>query len=441
MPNKQLENVLQHLQRLTVGQAFKKLTDGQLLERFAVLGDQAAFTALMQRHGMLVLNVCRNLLHQEQDAEDAFQAVFLVLARKAVAVAKHAKLAGWLHKTSCHCAMQVRRARARRLAHERRSNEMPRREGGDDTGWRELQGMLDEEVARLPDKYRSPFVLCCLEGKSKSEAALELGWKEGTVSGRLAQARKQLQQRLIRRGVTLSTTLCALALTQKAVAIVPTALADATAQAVFAIGGQAVGTSVYLSPQVVDVVQKVIKTMSVAKCKSNLAVFLTTAAVVLGTGALTYRGFAVPTNSPDPLNIQPMKARETSRPSTDSAMFQGDWQVIEHTVSGVQVKHENSRQFWRIAGNKVTVEYGDGNVEEMVFQVDESKKPKWIDLKTAGVDERAMVGAGVYQFNDNSLTLCLNSGKAPPRPPSFDHWDHVMNAGWRLLVFRKVDKR
>ncbi|HLJ96654.1 MAG TPA: sigma-70 family RNA polymerase sigma factor [Gemmataceae bacterium] len=431
-------SVLRHLQRLTVGQALKELTDAQLLGRFTASGNQAAFTALMQRHGALVLTVCRNLLGHEQDAEDAFQATFLVLARKAESVVSHQNIAGWLHRAACHCALQVKRAGARRAKHERQARMKAQPPCSDESSWRELQAILQEEVARLADKYRAPFVLCCLEGKTKAEAALDLGWKEGTVSGRLAQARKLLRQRLARRGVLLSATLSALALTRKALAIVPAPLADATQQGVLELMSKASTTSV-LSAQVMHVVHKVSKTMLLAKWKTHVTVLLASSALLMGTGALAYRSVAS-WSSADTTEVHPRKPAKLEESPMDFALLQGKWKVVEHTVNGIQVRsHDNPAQFWTISGDKIMVDYRDGNLEVMRFQLDETKTPRYIDVTAIGDDDPRRSVAGIYDLTDQSLTLCLATADSPRRPTAFYRASkRADNSACPLLVLEKL---
>jgi RNA polymerase sigma factor (sigma-70 family) len=192
--------------------------DHELLEAFASRHDQAAFAVLVRRHGSLVLNVCRRVLRHEQDAEDAFQAAFLVLASKGTSLRCTTSVAGFLHGVAYRLALKVRREATRRRRREARVP-APSTAGaaGADLSWREVQAVLEEEIQRLPETYRLPFVLCHLQGLSRAEVGRQLGLKEGTVWSRLSQARARLQERLARRGVVLAAVLGALGVSEKAV--------------------------------------------------------------------------------------------------------------------------------------------------------------------------------------------------------------------------------
>src|SRR5262249_51833051 len=180
--------------------------------------EETAFATLVERHGRLVLGVCRQVLRHEQDAEDAFQATFLVLARHAAAIHRSEAVGSWLYRVAYRIAVKAGVDMARQRAREREvGNRLPR-EAASEAGWRRLQEGLQEELGRLPEKVRGPFVLCCLDGRTGAEAAGLLGWKEGTVTGRLTRARKLLQDRLARRGIALTAVLTAAALSARGAA-------------------------------------------------------------------------------------------------------------------------------------------------------------------------------------------------------------------------------
>jgi RNA polymerase sigma factor (sigma-70 family) len=206
------DNLVRYVRGLVVRPETDRHTDAGLLDRYVAVGDEMSFAALVDRHGPLVLHVCWRVLGDRHDAEDAFQTTFLVLARKAASVRPRETLTAWLHGVAYRVALKARLARTRR----------DRRTVGDagnatdarpdplsDLSARELLGLVDGEVNRLPEAYRLPVVLCCLEGRSLEEAARQLGWSAGSVKGRLQRGRARLHDRLLRRGLTLSAILAA----------------------------------------------------------------------------------------------------------------------------------------------------------------------------------------------------------------------------------------
>jgi RNA polymerase sigma factor (sigma-70 family) len=206
------------------------LDDGQLLERFAKGRDEAAFAALVKRHGPMVLAACRGLLRDEHTADDAFQATFLVLARRAGAIRLPDRLGAWLHGVACHAAAKAKRSESRRTRRERQAA-MSRAHSSRPTFPaidHEVAEALHEEIGRLPERYRTPVVLCDLQGLPRTEAAQRLRWPLGTVNGRLSRARDILRRRLARRGITLSAGAVAAG---TASTIVPDTLAAETARA------------------------------------------------------------------------------------------------------------------------------------------------------------------------------------------------------------------
>jgi RNA polymerase sigma factor (sigma-70 family) len=196
-----LDSVLRGAEALAARDGVGTLPDPDLVRRFAAGRDPAAFAVLVRRHGPLVWGVCRNLLPADADAEDAFQATFLALVRSAAGIRRTESLAGWLHGVAYRVAMKARRAAARRKNREVVAAVPEPTSPVPDAAWDELQAAVHEEVCKLPDKLRLPFVLCGLQGRPQKEAAKVLGWKVGTVSGRLTEARRRLLDRLARRGV------------------------------------------------------------------------------------------------------------------------------------------------------------------------------------------------------------------------------------------------
>ena len=204
-----MDRVIREISR-TLLKSGPEIADGQLLEMFRVCRNEAAFEAIVQRHGPMVLAVCRRILGNHHDAEDAFQATFLVLARRSGSIAPRDMAASWLYGVAVRTAQKTRTQAARVRVRELRAMVSIDSRTAPHESEFDLQESLDRELARLPEKYRAPIVLCELEGKSHKEAARELRWPEGTLSVRLMRAKKLLAQRLARQG--LGTTAGAIAI-------------------------------------------------------------------------------------------------------------------------------------------------------------------------------------------------------------------------------------
>jgi RNA polymerase sigma factor (sigma-70 family) len=245
-------------------------TDAALLHRFVEQHDDAAFADLLDRHGGLVWGVCYRVLGHVADAEDAFQASFLVLARKAGVVRKES-LPGWLHGVAMRVASRLRRGET---ARRQRESQAGLRESGnepDEPTWREVRQVLDEELARLPDKYRLPLLLCYLEGKTQDEAAQELGWAVGVFRGRLDRGREQLRQRLLRRGIGLPAALAAALMAGRGVRAA--VAADLAAKTVRAVSLCAAGEAAASAP-LSAVVEGVLRAMWLTNIKVAAALVL-----------------------------------------------------------------------------------------------------------------------------------------------------------------------
>ncbi len=269
------------------------MSDRELLDRFVEDRDESAFSTVVARHGAMVLGVCARVLRHRQDAEDALQATFLVLARKAGTVRKRTSLASWLHGVACHAAKNVKRSLARRSAREAAVVRLqPERDEGD-PHWREVQVVLDEEIRKLPERYRIPLVLCYFEGKTRDEAAQEVGWSVGTLRGRLDCGRDLLRSRLARRGLTLSAALFAGALAKDAASA---AVSPALTQTIVNAGLRGCAknglSGCGLSAQALSAAEGVLKTMAATKLK--LA-----AAAILGAGLIAAGTFQIATHGRD----------------------------------------------------------------------------------------------------------------------------------------------
>jgi RNA polymerase sigma factor (sigma-70 family) len=276
MAGGRIHNLIRYLRRTTGPRDGALVPDGLLLERF-VAGDQGAFEELTSRHGPMVLGVCRRVLGDVHEAEDAFQATFVVLARKAASVAGHPSTGAWLHTVAFRVAQRARARRASRTARERPLVEplAASPNPADEAALRDLRRVIDEEVGRLPKKYRAPFVLFHLEGRNLAEVAVELGCPIGTVQTWLARARQRLRARLSRRGVSVAPALIAgLAL--------HTAW-SAEAAAARAASGAAAAT---VSDEAAVLADAVLKSFALSRVKvAAVALLLATAAGVAGLAA------------------------------------------------------------------------------------------------------------------------------------------------------------
>jgi RNA polymerase sigma factor (sigma-70 family) len=258
------------------------LSDGGLLEQFAGQQEEATFETLVWRHGSMVWGVCRRVLRNHHDAEDAFQATFLVLARKGHSIAHRELIANWLYGVAYQTALKARSTRAKRRIREGQTTNMPEPEAVSPAMLDDRTELLDRELSRLPEKFRIPIVLCELEGKSHREAAEQLGWPIGTVSGRLSRAKAMLARRLSRQGVSLEAGSLAVLVAQDAAsASMPTNLIASTAHAASLVMAGQAATAGAVSAKVSALTKGVLKAMSLGKVKRVTLVLLALA----GAGA------------------------------------------------------------------------------------------------------------------------------------------------------------
>jgi RNA polymerase sigma factor (sigma-70 family) len=411
MPTRQFHEVLQHLRRAGGLPDRESLTDGQLLEHFVRHREEGAFTALVRWHGPMVWGVCLRVLRDHHHAEDAFQATFLVLVRRAASIWPREAVGNWLYGVAYQTALKARATAARRQARERQVTVMPEPEAPDRDLWHDLRPLLDRELSRLPAKYRIPLVLCDLEGRPRKEVARQLGWPEGTLSGRLARARQALARRLTQRGVTVTgTTLATVLAKDAASASVPLAVVSSTIQtAILDATGQAV-TAGAIPASVAALMKGVLKDMLLTKLTISAVVLVAMGLLVLGGGLLTLPTaegqYVIPSNG----EAAPPK-QTAATPKTDKEKLQGVWKVVSYGFGDKPSKGEEI--LFLVNGNRACWQTKDGGLEGGLY-LDPSAHPKAYDLATS---EKTI--EGIYDLDGDTLRLCYNLAEEAPRPRQF----------------------
>jgi RNA polymerase sigma factor (sigma-70 family) len=277
MANGLMENLLKQLRKVLAPRGKTGESDGELLERFFASHDDAAFELLVWRHHRMVLGVCSRILADSNDVEDAFQATFLVLARKGRSIRRRGSLSSWLFGVARRVALEA--SRSTRQFPPSRVTPVSSPDPGDELMRQESRGIIDEELGRLPEKYRAPVVLCYLEGMTYAEAGQHLGCSNGTISTRLTRARELLRTRLAGRGLAVSAgSLAAWLGANAASAGAPQSLVISTIRSATSLAaGQATGV---ISAHVAALTEGVVKAMFLAKLKS--------ATMILGTSAVLF---------------------------------------------------------------------------------------------------------------------------------------------------------
>ncbi len=422
MPTGQMSEVLRRLCDSVRARDGAGLSDSQLLQSFIARRDEVAFEALVRRHGPMVLAVCRRVTGNEQDAEDSFQATFFVLVRKAGSLGSAELVGNWLYGVAYRTALKARTASARRQAQEKQVRLMPELKTEAEDIWLDLQPLLDRELNRLPDKYRVPVVLCELEGRTRKEVARRLRIPEGTLSSRLATARKMLAKRLARQGLAISGSTIGFALTQKsATACLPTSLINSTVKAAALIAtGQLIAKGI-VSSQVAALTEGVLKAMFLTKLKVAVGVILAIGMIGLGTGLLarpTLAAFmeadsqppqALPQDRDKEKNqwLSPPAVKVPNTPKTDKDRIQGTWAVVAAEFDGQDVTERVGGITAIFKGGRVdfSTKFLTGDVS-ITFQLDPTKNPKAIDftLKSSALAETMK---GIYEIKDDTLRFCV----------------------------------
>jgi RNA polymerase sigma factor (sigma-70 family) len=371
-------------------------TDEHLLRDYVASQDAGAFAAIMRRHGGLVSGVCRRVLGREQDAEDAFQATFLVLMRKAPSLSRPNLLGNWLYGVAYRIASKTRSANLRQRAREAPMVDLPAPGASDDASWRDLRPVLDDELKRLPERYRRPIVLFYLEGKSAEEVATAMGRPRGTVLSQLARAREQLRIRLSRRNLAFSVGTLAglLERTGSADAAVPDGWLDWGMQASSPTPS---GAEAGVSAQTRVLAQQVLKDMLRYKLWTT-ALLLLAAIQALWLSFLSYRAFHAPL---------------VAVVRSDWGELHGDWQVLVVEQDGrILPKDRFPFTSLRIRDDFILHESGLHQMLKVRFRLHSEEKPKAMDMEPEG--QPGDIYNAIYTLGGDTLTICRSDRSARP---------------------------
>lgn len=402
MTSERKHTMLWYLHEVVHDEKTRDDADRDLLQRFIDSGDGTAFAALMRRHSGLVWSVCRRILHPEQDAEDAFQATFLLLSKKAHTIRTAESVGSWLYGVARRIALKARARAVKRRDRERRAA-TPAGEAAIVPDW-ELQSALDQEVERLPEKYRLPFVLCCLNGKCRREAARELGWKEGTLSTRVATARHLLRTRLARRGIAFAAALGTAQRDESMAATIPAGLERTTLRALL---DNATGDASGLAPQSVSLAKGVVKTMLLTKLKAISFACLMLLVVGFGVGAMALRAPAESSGRAGP-HSPSRKQQGGARDAIEKVRVKDARTAeVEKAVLTILASFEKADAKWkaRVVGLAKLVKLGPAS---MPFLID--------SLKACSPAKRAFAVEAITMFRDQRAEPAFRKMLKDPSP-------------------------
>ncbi len=430
MARGQLQSVVNHVRRVCARGAWARqgssaLPDAELLERFVRQRDEAAFELLVWRHGAMVLGTCRRVLRRLHDVEDAFQATFLALVRQAASISRGEALAGWLHRVAYRIALRARAEAAARTAVPLGDDGIARCEVQPTDAAPILdEQILDQELARLPDRLRWAAILCYLEGKSTHEAARQLGCPRGTVLSRLAKARLILRTRLTRRGLAPAAVLSGALPATAGAAAVPSVLMDATLNAAVRLAG---GDQAAATAHVLALARRATSTLMFGKLPWLAAAAALVLFAGLGVGWWRQQAAAHERGGGErdggaataPTRDQ---AKAADKPKADHDLIRGTWDLVSVTSDGKELDRDRKGKVpMRLIFLRDRIFHKDGerlSNDINTYQLGIAGKLKSIDLDRVGrIGERTHLG--IYVLEKDTLKMCLGKERGA-RPTDFE---------------------
>jgi RNA polymerase sigma factor (sigma-70 family) len=376
-------------ERCVLSESGSEESDAVLLGRFVDHWDHAAFRDLVRRHGPMVLSVCRRIVRDTHAAEDAFQATFLLLVRKAGSVRKRESVGPWLFGVARRVALEARGAAGPRVSMAIQDRVASSADDPDQLEQDELHAAIHEELGRLPEKYRAPLVLCYLEGLPHDDVARRLGWPIGSVRGRIARGRDLLGARLVRRGLKPAAILLALSLLPKRAGAVPVALVDATVQAAAQTAAREAAPGGEVAARAADLERKVRKAMHMSNLKWIV--------VAAGMSALVSATLVAV--------VPGVIAAAADTVEAEKKKLEGTWVPLAVTESGKEQELTDARRI-KIEGDIFALMEGDEVHARGPFKLDSSRNPMEIDIAFDFGKMSGKTGRAIYAWDGANLKFC-----------------------------------
>lgn len=430
---------LQRVARRTTRAPASDETDRRLVEQFLAHRDERAFEGIVRRHGAMVYGVCWRILQRRDDTEDAVQATFVLLAQKLCTLRRQESLGSWLHGIARRVALKARQRADRRRRHEQRA--VMTASVVDEVDGGELYAVLDEELARLSEKWRRPLILCYLEGRTQDEAAGQLGWSKNTLRRRLDEARAALGRRLKRRGVVWAAAFSSALIADCTSAAAPPGPLDRIAETALQVARAPDSLVGIVAPDIIALTEGVLPSM--VRTKIPIIAVVLCLIVVAGVGA----GVAWPTvaaiegdltpavdfpRNPAPAPEQPKKDDATAK---ELKKLKGVWKVVELEADGKKAPaNEIEGMRWTIDDKEILAKDPGEPGKKVSFTIDPSKSPKEIDLEPLEGTEKGKKLGGIYELDGDKLKVCVGD---KVRPTDFK----TDAKGLGLIAFERVKEQ